>query len=63
MKIIQKFCPKKVALVAIFIGLVQLQMFRLNNLVNIFTVFDHYIIMEENLKQIQLPLKPHIYVN
>lgn len=38
MQIIQKFCPKKVALVAIFIGLVQLQMFRLNNLVNIFTV-------------------------
>ena len=65
MQIIQKFCPKKVALVAIFIGLVQLQMFRLNNLVNIFTVgqFDHYIIMEENLKQIQLPLKPLIYVN
>ena len=50
-------------MVAIFIGLVQLQMFRLNNLVNIFTVFDHYIIMEENLKQIQLPLKPHIYIN
>ena len=38
MQIIQKFCQKKVALVAIFIGLVQLQMFRLNNLVNIFTV-------------------------
>lgn len=33
-----KILPEKVALVAIFIGLVQLQMFRFNNLVNIFTV-------------------------
>lgn len=33
-----KILPQKVALVAIFIGLVQLQMFRFNNLVNIFTV-------------------------
>ena len=33
-----KILPEKVALVAIFIGLVQLQMFRLNNLVNIFTI-------------------------
>ena len=63
MQIIQNFFPKKVALVAIFTGLVQLQMLRLNNLVKIFTVFDHYIIMEENLKQIQLPLEPHIYIN
>lgn len=38
MQIIQKSGPKKVALVATFIGHVQLQMFRLNNLVNIFTV-------------------------
>ena len=38
MQIIQKSGPKKVALVATFIGLVKLQMFRLNNLVNIFTV-------------------------
>ena len=47
-------------MVAIFTGLVQLQMLSLNNLIKIFTVFDHYIIMEENLKQIQLPLEPHI---
>ena len=33
-----KILPEKVALVAIFIGLVQLQMFRLNKLVNTFTV-------------------------
>ena len=33
-----KILPEKVALVAIFIGLGQLQMFRLNNLVNTFTV-------------------------
>ena len=33
-----KILPEKVALVAIFIGLVQLQMFRFNNLVNISTV-------------------------
>lgn len=38
MKQKKKEMPEKVALVAIFIGLVQLQMFRFNNLVNIFTV-------------------------